>query len=440
MVMAFPKYESYKDSGVEWLGEIPEHWDLQSIRAVTELKSERNRPDLPVLSVYREYGVLLKDSRDDNHNATSLDISNYKAVGVGDLVINKMKAWQGSMGISEHNGIVSPAYITCRVNHEKIEPKFLHYLLRSKTYIGIYNALSYGVRVGQWDMHYEDFKKIPLPLPSVDEQKRIANFIDRITSDIDQAIAKKQRLIELLNEQKSILINRAVTKGLNPNVPMRDSGIDAIGEIPEHWKLVQNRRILKHLEQGSSPAIVNLIEDDNEEFYVLKLSAVKQGLYIDGETKKIPRKFFSPNYQIKKGDFLMTRGNTPDLVADICCVDIDISKNVMISDLIYRLIYHQTSMLHEFMTYFFRSASARNQIKLSARGSSHTMVKVSQEHIKSFWVLVPPLGEQEKIISYLKFKEKEFICLEASIYKEIEKLNELKSIFISEAVTGKIKV
>lgn len=190
-MVAFSKYESYKDSGVEWLGEIPSHWSCKSIRAVTELKSERDRPDLPVLSVYREYGVLLNDSRDDNHNATSLDISSYKVVKVGDLVVNKMKAWQGSMGVSEHEGIVSPAYIICRVDSDKVEAKFLHYLLRSKLYIGIYNALSYGVRVGQWDMHYEDFKKIPLFLPSVEEQKRIVKFIDRKTSEIDQAIAQK---------------------------------------------------------------------------------------------------------------------------------------------------------------------------------------------------------------------------------------------------------
>ncbi|MDX9887026.1 hypothetical protein [Thauera sp.] len=106
------RYESYKASGAEWLGDVPAHWDVQPLRAVTALKSDKNRPELPVLSVYREYGVILKDSRDDNHNATSLDTSTYKVVKPGDLVVNKMKAWQGSMGVSAHDGIVSPAYIT----------------------------------------------------------------------------------------------------------------------------------------------------------------------------------------------------------------------------------------------------------------------------------------------------------------------------------------
>ena len=211
----FPRYDQYKSTDVKWLGDIPEHWSIGKIRAVTVLKSKKNQPDLPVLSVYRDYGVILKDSRDDNHNATSLDTSNYKVVDVGDLVVNKMKAWQGSMGISQYHGIVSPAYITCTVETERVFPKFLHYLLRSQPYIGVYNALSYGVRVGQWDMHYEDFKHIPLPIPSREEQQRIGNFLDRKTAEIDEAIAKKQRLIELLKEQKAILINQAVTKGLN---------------------------------------------------------------------------------------------------------------------------------------------------------------------------------------------------------------------------------
>ena len=218
----------------------------------------------------------------------------------------------------------------------------------------------------------------------------------------------------------------------------KDSGVEWIGEIPEHWKLVQNRRFIRKLEQGSSPAITNSVEDEN--FFVLKLSAIKHGNYIDGEEKTIPHKNFVSSYQVKKGDFLMTRGNTPDLVADIGYVDIEIAKNVMISDLIYRLRYNQQVILHEFMAYFFQSAIARYQIKICARGSSHTMVKVSQDHIRSWLVLIPPLDEQKEIISYLSSKKYELKFLEDKANQQIEKMNELKAIFIAQAVTGKIKV
>ena len=205
------KYDSYKDTLIPWLGEIPCHWNVLPVRAVTTLKADRNRTDLPVLSVYREFGVIPKDSRDDNKNVTSSDTSNYKVVAPGDLVVNKMKAWQGSMGVSSHAGIVSPAYITCATNSEVIIPRFLHYLLRSKPFIGVYNSLSYGVRLGQWDMHYEDFKQIQIPIPPKDEQKEIVEFLDKKIVEVEEAIRKKEEEIAELKELKTSLIAESVT-------------------------------------------------------------------------------------------------------------------------------------------------------------------------------------------------------------------------------------
>ena len=278
-----PKYPAYKDSGVEWLGEIPEHWDAVSLGSILELKSDKNHPDYEVLSVYREYGVIKKDSRDDNHNATSLDTSNYKAVEPGDLVVNKMKAWQGSMGVSSYKGIVSPAYITCRVNPERIYPEYLHQLLRCNLYIGEYNRLSYGVRVCQWDMHYEDFKHITTTIPPIEEQTAIANFLDRKAAEIESAIGVKQKQIELLKERRQVLIHRAVTRGVpevrasrgvKPSLKLKDSGVEWIGEIPEHWEVKRLKNLIHDLESGVS---VNASEAEsavNNEIGVLKTSCV----------------------------------------------------------------------------------------------------------------------------------------------------------------------
>jgi type I restriction enzyme S subunit len=436
-VVDFPKYETYKDSGVEWLGEIPSHWDVKRNLGLFDERKEVNQPNMRLLSVTIEKGVIKQSESLTKKDSSHEDKSKYKVVRQGDLAYNKMRMWQGAIGRSNYDGIVSPAYIILNT-HNKSYSKYFHYLYRTELFIREANRHSYGLCSDMNSLRYEDFKTIYSPVPPEKEVKEIVEFLDRKTSEIDQAIAQKQRLIELLQEQKAILINQAVTKGLDPNVPMCDRGVEWLGEIPSHWKLVQNRRFLSKLGQGSSPAIVNSGEDEG--FYVLKISAVKQGIYIDGEIKTIPRKAFVSDYQVKKGDFLMTRGNTPDLVADICYVNVDITENIMISDLIYRLTYDQKFLLHEFIAYFFRSSTARYQIKICARGSSHTMVKVSQEHIKAWLILVPPLNEQREIISYLKCKENEFICLENQIYKEIEKLNELKAIFVSQAVTGKIKV
>ena len=421
----FSKYESYQDSGVEWLGQIPKSWNQLNIRAVTDLKSERNRPDLPVLSVYREYGVLLKDSRDDNHNATSLDISNYKVVEVGDLVVNKMKAWQGSMGVSEHEGIVSPAYITCRVDAEKIEPKFLHYLLRSKIYISIYNALSYGVRIGQWDMHYEDFKKIPLPIPSIEEQKRIVEFLDRTTTEIDHAISQKQRLIELLQEQKTILINQAVTKGLNPNVPMRDSGIEWIGQIPKHWEIIRSRYLFREQNERSQ---------DGSETH-LSMSQ-KLGLVPSDELSE--KTLQSDSYEgaklCGKGDLVLNR-----LKAHLGVFSVSPCEGLVSPDYsVFRLI--DSNMAPEYFESLFRTSLYISEFNKRVKGIVVGFYRLYTDAFYDIPCICPSEDEQKDIRNHILKINDEFKSAKNFINSEINKLIELKQIFIATSVTGKIKV
>jgi type I restriction enzyme, S subunit len=436
-MVAFPKYENYKDSGVKWLKKIPSHWKLQPGRVYLKPQKVKNIGNKVNTVLSLSYGKIVIKSEEKLYGLVPESFETYQIVEPGNIIVRAtdLQNDQTSLriGLVEDRGIITSAYL-CLAPSEKMDSKYAYYLLHAYDLLKVYYGMGSGLRQ---NLDHTDFKYLQLPIPEIEEQKRIADFLDRKTAEIDQAIAQKQRLIELLQEQKAILINQAVTKGLNPNVVMRDSGVAWVGSTPEHWKLVQNRRFLNSLGQGSSPAIVNSVD---EGFYVLKISAIKQGMYIDGETKSIPQKTFVPEYQVKKGDFLMTRGNTPDLVADIGYVDIDITENIMISDLIYRLSYNQEFILHEFMAYLFRSSVARNQIKICARGSSHTMVKVSQEHIKSWLILVPPLNEQEEIVSYLRYKENEILLLEKQIFTEIKKLSELKEVFVSQAVTGKIKI
>jgi len=200
-----------KDSGVKWIGEVPEHWKVTAIANITTTVSIKNYPDEELLSVYRDYGVIIKNTRDDNHNKAGQNLDSYKLVEPGYLVINKMKAWQGSLGVSEFRGIVSPAYITCRTDKRIIERGYLHHLLRCRTYINEYNRLSYGVRVDQWDMRYDDFKYVPVLLPPLSEQKTIADYLDTKTAQIDQIIQTINTQIEKLKELRKTLINDVVT-------------------------------------------------------------------------------------------------------------------------------------------------------------------------------------------------------------------------------------
>ena len=246
-------YERYKSTGYEWLKEVPSHWSKMPIRSITELSNERNgqRTDLELLSVYREYGVIIKTSRDDNHNVESTDLSNYKYVDKEYLVLNKMKMWQGSLGVSKYEGIVSPAYIVCKLIGGA-NNNYINYLLRSAVYKTIYNQLSYGVRVGQWDMRYDDFKNIQIFLPPKDEQDQIVRFLDSKLLKINKFIKNKKKLIELLKEKKQAIINHAVTKGLDPDAKMKPSGIKWLGDVPEGWSVCKLKNI------GSFKSGINL--------------------------------------------------------------------------------------------------------------------------------------------------------------------------------------
>lgn len=237
-------YDEYKDSGYDWLGKIPAHWTKTKLREFLKESNERRgtRQDLELLSVYREFGVIVKNSRNDNHNIESEDTSNYKYVGKNYLVINKMKLWQGSLGISEFEGIVSPAYIVCRITN-KINTRYLNYLLRSPLFKTFYNRISYGVRVGQWDSNYDDMRQLNIFLPPCEEQDAIVRFLDAKCAKIDRLIKLKERQIALLNEKKQLIINQTVTRGLDPNVPVKDSGVDYIGMIPSHWQVILNHRV-----------------------------------------------------------------------------------------------------------------------------------------------------------------------------------------------------
>lgn len=225
-----------KSSGIAWIGTIPKCWETDKLRYHLRRNEPRNPGDVVVLSLYRELGVIPKDSRDDNHNVTSEDTSKYKYVRPGDFVINKMKAWQGSVAVSEYEGIVSPAYFVYEFTDDAIFKRYFHYLLRS-CYKDEFMRLSGGIRVGQWDLPADALENTPILIPPMDEQRRIADFLDAKCAEIDALTADIQTQIDTLEQYKRSVINETVTKGLNSNAEMKDSGIQWVGEIPAHWSV-----------------------------------------------------------------------------------------------------------------------------------------------------------------------------------------------------------
>lgn len=200
-----------KDSGAGWMPLIPLHWKADKLKFHLRQRGIKNQIDKQVLSLYREYGIVPKDSRDDNHNVTSEDVSDYRYVRVGDFVVNKMKAWQGSVAVSNYEGIVSPAYFVYEFSDDLINKRYFHYLMRNKTYATEFRRLSGGIREGQWDLPSEALNNTIILLPPLDEQQEIADYLDNRCAEIEQIIADKKLQIETLDGYKKSLIYEYVT-------------------------------------------------------------------------------------------------------------------------------------------------------------------------------------------------------------------------------------
>ena len=200
-----------KDSGFEWIGEIPEDWNINKIKRFLRYVSTKDKGNCEVLSLYRELGIVPKNSRNDNHNVTAEDTSNYRFVRKGDFVINKMKAWQGSVAVSDFDGIVSPAYFVYEFISNVFVKKYFHYLLRNKQYAKEFERLSGGIRIGQWDLPAIEFENTVCLVPSLPEQKEIADYLDKKCAEIDTLIEKKQQFLTELATYKKSLIYEYVT-------------------------------------------------------------------------------------------------------------------------------------------------------------------------------------------------------------------------------------
>lgn len=194
-------------------------WETRSLRSILTPRSERGRPDLPLLTVARERGVFVRSDEDANHNSIPEDLSNYKVARSGDLVINKMKAWQGSLGLAPVDGIVSPAYFVFEAGFDV--PRFGEYLLRSKPYVAKFGAASDGVRIGQWDLDIPRMRNIEVSLPQADEQAAIAKYLAHANARIDKAIAAKRRLIALLEEQRDATVRAILATPSDPRAPSK---------------------------------------------------------------------------------------------------------------------------------------------------------------------------------------------------------------------------
>src|SRR5690554_6318590 len=382
-------YPKYKNSNIPWLGEIPEHWKTTYIKGITKTYSEKGKPELELLSVYRDYGVIKKSSRDDNHNKPGMDLSSYKVVYPNTLVLNKMKTWSGSLGVSNYLGIVSPAYITCKIDLEQVEIKYLNYLLRCKNYVFEYNRLSYGVRPSQWDMRYQEFKSIPIFLPPKEEQTAIARFLDYKLAKINRFIRKKKQLIKLLNEQKAAIINQAVTKGLDPNVKMKDSGIEWLGEIPEHWE-VRKLKYVANVVLGKM-----LCNEDKGDYFKKPYLKSKNIQWLNVDISDVEEMWFSNSeleiYRLKKGDLILSEGGE---VGKTCMWNDELDE-CYIQNSVHKVSINSGN-LNTYFLYLFNTYGKKGGFDSIVNRVS--IAHLTKDKLINIKCLVPPLSEQQQKI------------------------------------------
>ena len=363
-----------KDSGIEWIGEIPEGWEVSQLKYATRWKSEKGCPDAPVLSLYRDFGVVPKDSRDDNHNVTSLDTSNYKVVDIGDLVINKMKAWQGSMAVSDYRGIVSPAYHVCSITSNKVNKRYLHHLLRNPAYLPEYARLSTGMRIGQWDLGFDDFKNIPFLIPPLDEQAKIADYLDNGCASLDAMLSKTRSSIEEYKKLKQAVITQAVTKGVRSEREMKDSGVAWIGTYPSDWKIIKIKWLLHERKDRS---ITGLEEP-------LSMSQ-KKGLIPTKDMDSIPNmaSSFIGAKLVYKGDLVFNK-----LKAHLGVFSVSKYNGLVSPDY---AVYHSTGPANlNFLELLFKTPQYINEFKKKSSGVGAGLTRLYTGDLYSIYCALPP--------------------------------------------------
>lgn len=389
--------------------DVPKGWNCVPIWTIATRKNRKGYSDAELLSVYREFGVIKKSDRDDNHNVESEDLSTYKFVKKGDLVLNKMKTWQGSLGVSPYEGIVSPAYYVCELDQNVYGP-YIHYLLRSAPYIAMYGSRSKGIRVGQWDLPYEEFREIPVLLPPIEEQLRIADLLTDVLDNKINIIVKSIKHYQTLIEELWISSTTELFNTIIERVPLK------------YIYYVQNGNSL------SSEFIAenNLLNTDGIDFIATKDVDTYAGVNMESEIK-IPE-FLRPQFRIaSKGAVLIcSEGGSAGKKFAVTNRDVHYGnklfsctpRNELSADILY---------------YFFHTQEFKNSFNSRMNGM---IGGISKEDFGN--ILVPKISTEqfEDLRINMDFGLKQFLMLNSKLEKLLGLFEEYKTSLMTELVTG----
>ena len=426
------RYEAYRDSGVEWIGEIPEGWEVVNLSALATQRKRKNIGSIEGNVLSLSYGRI-KRRIIDNSGLLPESFETYNVIEPGDIVLRltDLQNDQVSLrvGRSDERGIITSAY--CTLNPNNVDSRYLFDILACFDYQKGFYGLAGGVRQG---LTFDGIKGLKFPLPSIREQQAIADYLDEKTAEIDSIVSQTERSIELLREYRKSVISEAVTKGLDPNAPMRDSGVEWIGEIPAGWSLVKLGVVATKIGSGKTPRGGANVYHDEGITFLRSQNIYDTGLRLDDVayiSEEVDEEMSAT--RVFKGDVLLNI--TGGSIGRCCTYDLEAHANVNQHVCIIR---PSGKALPKWIRYFWNSNPGRTTVDIHQSGANREGLNFEQ--IASARIPLPSVNEQTKIVLYIDAKTAEIDSLIADKQRQVELLREYRKSLISEAVTGKFKV
>ncbi|WMX35166.1 restriction endonuclease subunit S [Aeromonas caviae] len=424
---AMPKYYTYKDSGVEGIGKIPSTWKLKKAKWLFSKVDRPVRSEDEIVTCFRDGQVTLRSNRRTEGFTNALKEHGYQGIRVGDLVIHAMDAFAGAIGVSDSNGKATPVYSVCVPRNEKqVNPFFYAYYLRDLALSGYIVSLAKGIRERSTDFRFSDFSQLFLPLPDLDEQTAIAKFLDKKTIQIDEAITIKKQQISLLNERKQMLIQQAVTQGLDSNVPMKDSGVAWIGKIPAHWEVRRGKFLFKKMSRPVRK------EDDVVTCFRDGQVTLRTNRRTEGFTFALKEH----GYQgIRVGDLVI---HAMDAFAGAIGVSDADGKSTPVYSVCMSIDASKTCPFY--YAHYLRNLASMGFIESLAKGIRERSTDFRFNDFAELFLPLPPKPEQQRIVTFIKNKLERIDSGVNHWEKQIESLKQYKTTLINSAITGKVKV
>jgi type I restriction enzyme S subunit len=437
MIEGLKPYAEYKESGLNWLGQIPVSWETPRTKTRFRLSMEKSGidHDKELLSVYTRIGVRPRKDLEQRGNKASTT-NDYWVVRQGDIIVNKLLAWMGAVGVSHFDGVTSPAYDILRPV-QKLEPDFYHLLFRTKLYLQLFKSRSRGIMDMRLRLYFDQLGQIPLICPPPDEQAAIVHFLDHANRKIDGFIRAKGKLIGLLNEQKQAIIHRAVTRGIHPDIPLQPSGVPWLGDIPAHWEvrklLTVADMIVSNVDKHSKPNEQRVRLCNYTDVYKNEVITNALNFMVASATKDEIMKF-----KIRIDDVIVTKDSeewddigVPSLVRH--------EADDLLCGYHLAMLRPRKQTLHgEFLLRCLQDRFVATQLHVRATGV--TRYGLSHQGLKEVLLPIPNTGEQVAICAALTKNLSTFNTAIARAEREIALMQEYRTRLTADIVTGKLDV